>query len=103
MPKADGSLTKSELVRTEDARFTAFLEKRGQEIEDRFLAGRNRSVIGIAARQQHFLKSLERVISGFEKKYYPGKNWAPRKHGPNELTLSVNLSDLHYGAALDGR
>lgn len=103
MPKRNGDPTKAEVLSAEDARFAAFLEQRGQDIQDKFLAGRNRSVVTAAAREQLFLKSLERTIAGFENKYFPGKSWAPKKRGAPELALNVNLSDLHYGAALDGR
>lgn len=103
MPKADGSPTKTEQTRGEDAQFAAFLQERGEDIQEKFLVGRNRTIVQAAAREQFFLSNLEKTISGFEKKYYPGKSWAPKKHGPPELTLSINLSDLHYGAALDSR
>ncbi len=103
MPRKDGSPTKSELLQDEDAQFTAFLQERGDEIQDRFLASRNRSVVTAAAREQHFLDKLGKVIAGFENKYYPGKVWTPKNPGKPELALNVNLSDLHYGAALDAR
>lgn len=103
MPKIDGSPTKFELRSADDAQFTAFLEERGREIQDKFLAGRNKTAVQAAAREKLFLEQLGHVVSKFERRYYPGRSWAPKKAKPHELALSVNLSDLHYGAALDGR
>jgi hypothetical protein len=95
--------TKSELIREEDAAFARFLQQRGTEIQDKFLAGRNRSVVTAAAKEKLFLQQLDSVLSRLENKYQPGKLYQPKKKGPPELALNVNLSDLHYGAALDRR
>lgn len=103
MPRANGAPTKGEILKKEDAQFMAFLQERGSDIQDKFLDGRTRNFVNAAAREQFFLDRLESVIGKFEKKYYPGKLWTPKKNVHPELALNVNLSDLHYGAALDGR
>jgi hypothetical protein len=104
MAKRDGSPTKSEITRQEDAQFTAFLQERGEDIQEKFLATRNRSVVAAAAREQHFLDKLSVALTSLEGKYQVGAGYkAPKKHVQPELALNVNLSDLHYGAALDVR
>jgi hypothetical protein len=95
--------TKSEQMKQDDARFVNFLQQRGADLEKQFLNSRNRSIVTAAAREQHFLTKLSDVLNGFEKRYYPGRIYVPKHHEPQELALNVNLSDLHYGAALDGR
>lgn len=95
--------TKNEIRRDEDAQFQAFLQRRGGEIQDKLLAGRNRSVVDVAAREALFLKQLDGVISKFAARYVVGRDYTPKKPRPAELMLNANLSDLHYGAALDRR
>lgn len=88
----------------QDEAFQKFLENRGQELQERFLAGRNRNVATNAARENLFLAQLDQTIAKFEGKYFPvGKLYVPKKGSKPQLALSVNLSDLHYGAFLDQR
>lgn len=103
MPRRDGSPTQTEQLRQEDAEVTAFLERRGLTIQDRDLANRNRSVVAAAGREIIFSQQLESALSRIQGKFYPGKDFTPKKKGPLELAANLNLSDLHYGAALDRR
>lgn len=95
---------KAELKAQQDAQFTQFLHERGLEIEERFNRGRNRSAMDIAARQQLFTEKIEDVFERcLAKRYQPGKLYIPKATVRPELALNVNMSDLHYGAALDSR
>jgi hypothetical protein len=87
----------------EDESFVTFLRERGADLQDKFLSGQNRSVVTAAAREQLFLQQLDKVFERFEGKYQPGKLYIPKKHARPEMAINVNLSDLHYGAALDKR
>lgn len=104
MPRGDGSPTKTELRQTEEADFRDFLHRRGSDIQDKFLVNRNRSLVDAAAREKFFLEQLDAVFSRLNGRYVVAKDHSPKKTtGRTEMALNVNLSDLHYGAALDKR
>jgi hypothetical protein len=103
MSRRNGSLRKK-LLRREDAEFLTFLRRRGSDIQEKFLAARNRSVVEAAARERLFLEQLDTTLSKLRGKYVVGRDFSPKKSPSKvELAVSCNLSDLHYGAALDGR
>jgi hypothetical protein len=96
--------TKTEIAREEDAQFQAFLRKRGGDIQDKFLAGRARSLTDAAARERLFLDQLEASFAKLDGRYVVGKDYRSTKSPEKiELALNANISDVHFGAALDKR
>jgi hypothetical protein len=85
-----------------DEEFLAYLQERGSGIDGRRTGTRNKTVTESAAREQLFIQQLGAVVDRMKTRYVVA---APvkKKHGTAKLALSVNLSDLHYGAALDDR
>lgn len=88
---------------SEDTNVLAVLTRRGLEATEKFQQNRTRAMVLAAGKDQWWFERLEAVASKFEKKYFLAKSWAPQKRGSTDLVLNVNLSDLHYGAALDDR
>lgn len=100
MPKV---ISKAVITREEEAQFAEFLKRRGSDIQDKLVKGHNRSTSNTAARDSLFLDRFEEILSKFEGKYVVGKALPPSKTKVSDKAISVNLSDLHYGAALDKR
>lgn len=95
---------KAEEKAQQDTQWVEFLRQRGGDIESKFDTNRNRTVMDVAARQQLFTDKLEAVFERcLAKKYYPGKLYTPKPGARPEMAVSLNLSDLHYGASLDKR
>jgi hypothetical protein len=103
MPLRNGFPTKAELTAEENEQFTRFLQRRGFQSQDKALANRNRSVAEAAGREALFAQQIDQVLEKIKGKFFPGKDYTPKKKGPVELAASLILSDLHYGASLDRR
>jgi hypothetical protein len=83
---------------------TSLLDEAAADQARRFTHGRSRRQYLALAHEQHFLQEFERISKVIVGRYKapsrrPRLNKSTKKH----RILNVLLSDLHYGALLDGR
>jgi len=81
----------------------AYLQQRGQEINQAEGVRRNRVATTAAGREQLFLEQFRESLNAvFAEKLPPVKVAKPKK-GKTQRILNVILSDTHYGSNLDPR
>lgn len=96
--------SKSELKREREAEVFDYLLDRASELRGQQQVLRNRSVAVVATRNQLFQEQLNTALEKLlANKYVVGAQYKPKKKVQTQRILNVMLSDLHYGAMLDGR
>ena len=96
---------KLEEQKKKDAEVLEYLGVRANDLDKANGILRARSVVTTAARERLFLEQVEAVLAKtLSSRYQVGKEYRSKKNGQKtQRILNLVLSDLHYGALLDGR